>query len=68
MAGRRSSSTLTIPGGNKKRILSLRSKICDDHACRFYDEKMHLPIFKDQMHCNPAWIAANGDIFASLGN
>jgi peptidoglycan/LPS O-acetylase OafA/YrhL len=44
--------------------VSLRPKLCDAATCRVYDDVLQRPIYVDQSHFDPQWIAQNGDVFA----
>jgi len=45
-------------------LVSLRPRLCDSKACRIYDADLQRPIFVDEGHLDPTWIARNGDVFA----
>jgi len=45
-------------------LLSLRDKLCDDTQCRVYDSTLQRPVFLDQSHFDPVWIAENAGLFA----
>jgi peptidoglycan/LPS O-acetylase OafA/YrhL len=45
-------------------LVSLRPRLCDAKACRVYDADLQRPIFIDESHLDPTWIARNGDVFA----
>ncbi|HEV7813611.1 MAG TPA: SGNH hydrolase domain-containing protein, partial [Janthinobacterium sp.] len=56
----------TLAGNPYFTLLSLRPQLCRLERCAIYDEKMMLPIFKDNDHFNPQWIRQNGGIFVPL--
>ena len=48
------------------QLLSFRPKLCKLEDCSVFDEYENIPIFKDNDHFNPYWIARNGQIFNGL--
>lgn len=45
------------------RLVDLNDKLCHGPVCDVFDSKLGQPIFIDESHFNPPWIAANGDAF-----
>jgi len=40
-------------------LASLRGTLCDDRVCRVYDDTLVRPIYYDESHFDPVWIAEN---------
>jgi hypothetical protein len=40
-------------------LVSLRDTLCNERACRVYDDTLARPIYYDQSHFDPVWIAEN---------
>ena len=47
-------------------LVSLRNKLCDEFACRVYDGTLRRPVYLDDSHFDPVWIAENAGFFASF--
>lgn len=45
-------------------VVSLRPRLCDSKVCRVYDAELRRPVFLDESHFDPVWIAHNGDVLA----
>jgi hypothetical protein len=45
------------------RLVSLRGALCDDRVCRVYDNTLGRPIYTDESHFDPVWIAENAHFF-----
>ena len=54
-------SLQAVPGFH---LVSLRNRLCDDSACRVYDSTLQRPVYLDDSHFDPIWIAENADFFA----
>ena len=50
-----------VPGFH---LVSFRPKLCDATTCRVYDAELQCPVYIDEGHFDPRWIARNGDILA----
>lgn len=46
------------------RRVSLRDQLCSGATCRVYDEALRRPIYLDESHFDPLWIAGHGEVFA----
>lgn len=44
--------------------VSVRDRLCDAVSCRVHDSALQRPIFLDESHFDPVWIAAQADLFA----
>ncbi len=44
--------------------ISVRGRLCDGAMCRVYDSTLQRPVFFDESHFDPVWIAAQADLFA----
>lgn len=44
--------------------VSLRDKLCDAMVCQTFDKVLQRPIFLDESHFDPIWIAQQSDLFA----
>ncbi len=44
--------------------VSLRDKLCDATLCRTFDNALQRPIFLDESHFDPIWIAQQPELFA----
>ena len=45
-------------------LVSLRPTLCDATACKVYDPALKRPIYVDERHFDPVWMAHHGDVFA----
>ena len=45
-------------------LVSVRDRLCDVSACRVYDNTLRRPVYIDESHFDPLWIAENGAFFA----
>jgi peptidoglycan/LPS O-acetylase OafA/YrhL len=45
-------------------VVSLRDRLCDGETCRLYDAQLKRPIYLDESHFDPVWIATQADLFA----
>ena len=45
-------------------LVSLRDRLCNESTCRVYDSTLKRPVYSDESHFDPMWIAENGNIFA----
>ena len=45
-------------------LVSLRDRLCNDLACRVYDRTLKRPVYVDESHFDPVWIAENATFFA----
>ncbi|MBC7957199.1 MAG: acyltransferase [Cytophagales bacterium] len=52
-----------LPGFHR---VSLRDRLCDTSTCRVYDTTLQRPIFLDESHIDPVWIAQQTDLFTHL--
>jgi hypothetical protein len=52
-----------VPGFHR---VSLRGRLCDSGTCRVYDNALRRPIYLDESHFDPVWIAQQADLFASF--
>jgi peptidoglycan/LPS O-acetylase OafA/YrhL len=52
-----------VPGFHR---VSLRDTLCDAVSCRVYDTQLQRPIFLDQSHFDPIWIAQQTELFAAF--
>lgn len=43
--------------------VSLRGNLCDATRCRVFDEALQRPIFIDESHFDPVWIAQQAELF-----
>ena len=50
-----------VPGFH---LVSLREQLCNDTACRVYDSTMQRPIYMDESHFDPIWVAQNAGVLA----
>lgn len=46
--------------------ISLRDKLCNRASCRAFDETLQRPIFLDESHFDPIWIAQQAELFAAF--
>ncbi|MBC7993960.1 MAG: hypothetical protein H7Z15_12045, partial [Rhizobacter sp.] len=44
--------------------ISVRDRLCDSASCRVHDTALQRPIFIDESHFDPVWLAAQADLFA----
>jgi hypothetical protein len=49
------------PGFHRVRV---RDTLCDASSCRVYDTALQRPIFIDESHFDPVWIAQQPELFA----
>lgn len=47
----------------KFHLVSLRDVLCDDRVCRVYDDTLSRPVYYDESHFDPVWIAENARFF-----
>jgi peptidoglycan/LPS O-acetylase OafA/YrhL len=45
-------------------LVSLRQTLCAGSSCKVYDDELRRPIYIDERHFDPVWIAQHGDVFA----
>ena len=45
-------------------LASLRPVLCNATTCRVYDSLLKRPIYVDERHFDPVWMAANGEVFS----
>ncbi len=50
-----------VPGFH---LVSLRPVLCDAATCKVYDPLLKRPIYVDERHFDPVWMALHGDVFA----
>ena len=50
-----------VPGFHR---VSLRDTLCDAATCRMYDAALQRPIFLDESHFDPVWIAQQAELFS----
>jgi SGNH domain (fused to AT3 domains) len=48
--------------------VSLRGRLCDAAMCRVYDTALQRPIYIDESHFDPIWIATQADLFARFAH
>lgn len=48
------------------RRVSLRATLCDERHCRVYDDTLGRPIYTDESHFDPVWIAENAGFLAAF--
>lgn len=46
--------------------VSLRERLCDATRCRVYDPAIERPIYVDNSHFDPVWLADNATLFAAF--
>jgi len=44
--------------------VSVRDRLCDAVSCRVHDNALQRPVFFDESHFDPVWLAAQADLFA----
>ena len=44
-------------------LVSLNDKLCSGSVCEVYDTQLQRPIYVDESHFDPVWIARNGGVF-----
>ena len=49
-------------------LVTLRDRLCNELTCRVYDSTLKRPVYYDESHFDPVWIAENGSIFAPFVN
>jgi len=45
-------------------FVSLRDRLCSGQTCRLYDAELERPVYLDESHFDPVWIAQQADLFA----
>lgn len=48
------------------RRVSLRGALCDERRCRVYDDTLDRPIYTDESHFDPVWIAENAGFLTAF--
>ncbi len=48
------------------RRVSLRGTLCDEWRCRVYDDTLQRPIYTDESHFDPVWIAENAGFLTAF--
>lgn len=48
------------------RRVSLRDRLCDARRCRVYDDTLGRPIYTDESHFDPVWIAENAGFLTAF--
>lgn len=48
------------------RRVSLRGILCDERRCRVYDDTLGRPIYTDESHFDPVWIAENAGFLTAF--
>ncbi len=48
------------------RRVSLRDTLCDEQRCRVYDDTLQRPIYTDESHFDPVWVAENAGFLAAF--
>jgi peptidoglycan/LPS O-acetylase OafA/YrhL len=48
------------------RRVSLRETLCDERRCRVYDDTLRRPIYTDESHFDPVWVAENASFLAAF--
>lgn len=46
--------------------VSLRGTLCDEQRCRVYDDTLDRPIYTDESHFDPVWIAENAGFLTAF--
>ena len=49
-------------------LVSLRDRLCNESTCLVHDSTLKRPVYYDESHFDPVWIAENGGVFAPFVN